>query len=34
VPGAVEVIAGRCRAHDYDDAGKPDIAWDDQAARE
>jgi IS5 family transposase len=33
VPGAAEVIAAVCRAHDYDDAGKPAIAWDDQQAR-
>lgn len=34
VPGAVEVIAAHCTAHDYDDPGKPKIAWNDQAARE
>jgi hypothetical protein len=34
VPGAAEVVAAHCRAHDYDDAGKPAIAWDDKAARE
>jgi len=34
VPGAGEVIAASCRAHDYDDPGKPAIAWDDSAARE
>jgi len=33
VPGAVEVVAQYCRAHDYDDAGKPAIAWHDEAAR-
>jgi IS5 family transposase len=33
VPGAAEVIAEACTAHDYDDPGKPRIAWDDQAAR-
>lgn len=33
VPGAAEVIAERCGAHDYDDPGKPAIAWDDEAAR-
>lgn len=33
VPGAGEVIADQCRAHDYGDAGKPAIAWDDQQAR-
>jgi IS5 family transposase len=34
VPGAGEVIARHCRAHDYDDPGKPAIAWDDAEARE
>jgi hypothetical protein len=33
VPGAPAVIAERCRAHDYDDPGKPAIAWDDAEAR-
>jgi hypothetical protein len=33
VPGAVEVIATVCSAHDYDDPGKPAIAWDDKTAR-
>ncbi len=33
VPGAPEVIAGWCRAHDYTQPGKPRIAWDDEAAR-
>lgn len=33
VPGAVVVIAQHCRAHDYDDPGKPAIAWNDAAAR-
>ena len=33
VPGAGEVIAGCCSAHDYDDPGKPMIAWDDEMAR-
>ena len=33
VPGAAEVIAAQCRAHDYDDPGKPAIAWNDEAAR-
>jgi hypothetical protein len=34
VPGAAgEVIAAQCRAHDYDDPGKPKIAWNDEAAR-
>ena len=34
VPGAGEVIATCCTAHDYDDPGKPAITWDDAAARE
>lgn len=34
VPGAAEVIATGCHAHDYDDPGKPVIAWEDKAARE
>ena len=34
VPGAVEVVGRVTSAHDYDDPGKPRIAWDDQAARE
>lgn len=34
VPGAAELIAAQCGAHDYDDPGKPAIAWDDQQARE
>ncbi len=34
VPGAGEVIAAQCSAHDYDDPGKPAIAWNDQQARE
>jgi IS5 family transposase len=33
VPGAGEVIAAHCGAHDYDDPGKPAITWDDAAAR-
>jgi Transposase domain (DUF772) len=33
VPGAAEVIAAHCTAHDYDDAGKPAIAWNDAEAR-
>jgi hypothetical protein len=33
VPGAAEVIAGHCTAHDYDDPGKPAIAWNDPEAR-
>jgi IS5 family transposase len=34
VPGATEVIAAHCTAHDYDDPGKPKIAWNDAQARE
>ena len=34
VPGAAEVIAEHCSAHDYDDPGKPAIAWDDAEARD
>jgi len=33
VPGAAEVVAQKCSAHDYDDPGKPQIAWDDAEAR-
>jgi IS5 family transposase len=33
VPGAAQVIAEACTAHDYDDPGKPMIAWDDESAR-
>lgn len=33
VPDAAAVIAEVCSAHDYDDPGKPSIAWDDEAAR-
>jgi hypothetical protein len=34
VPGAGEVIAASCHAHDLDDPGKPRIAWDDKSARD
>jgi hypothetical protein len=34
VPGATAVVAARCSAHDYDDPGKPAIAWDDAQARD
>ncbi|MGA9491447.1 MAG: IS1182 family transposase [Mycobacterium sp.] len=34
VPGASEVIEQHCTAHDYDDPGKPAIAWNDKAARD
>jgi Transposase DDE domain/Transposase domain (DUF772) len=33
VPGAAQVVAAQCRAHDYDDPGKPSIAWNDAQAR-
>jgi IS5 family transposase len=33
VPGAAVVVAEHCTAHDYDDAGKPAIAWNDEQAR-
>ena len=33
VPGAAEVVAAHCTRHDYDDPGKPAIAWDDPEAR-
>jgi Transposase DDE domain/Transposase domain (DUF772) len=33
VPGAREVVAAQCTAHDYDDPGKPAIAWNDREAR-
>lgn len=34
VPGAAEVVEQHCSAHDYDDPGKPAIAWNDKAARD
>ena len=34
VTGAAEVIEQHCTAHDYDDPGKPAIAWNDAQARE
>lgn len=34
VTGAAEVIAEHCTAHDYDEPGKPAIAWDDAQARD
>jgi IS5 family transposase len=34
VPGAAAVIGQQCSAHDYDDPGKPAIAWDDSQARD
>ena len=33
VPEAAALIAELCSAHDYDDPGKPAIAWDDEQAR-
>jgi hypothetical protein len=33
VPDAAAVIAAQCSAHDYDDPGKPAIAWNDAEAR-
>src|SRR3954454_24977859 len=33
VPGAAPVIAEHCTGHDYTQAGKPGIAWDDPQAR-
>ena len=34
VPAAAAVIERHCSAHDYDDPGKPAIAWNDKAARD
>ena len=34
VPGAAVVVESYCAAHDYDDPGKPSIAWNDKAARD
>jgi hypothetical protein len=34
VPGAAERIAAVCTGHDYTRPGKPDIDWDDQAAKD
>jgi hypothetical protein len=34
VPGAADLIAARCHAHDWDDPGKPRIDWDDKAGRD
>lgn len=34
VAGAAEVVEAHCSAHDYDDPGKPAIAWNDKAARD
>lgn len=34
IPAAVEIVGRVCSAHDYDDPGKPQIAWNDSEARE
>ncbi len=34
VPGAAGVVESQCIAHDYDQPGKPSIAWNDQGARD
>jgi transposase len=34
IPTAAEIVARVCNAHDYDDPGKPQIAWDDSEARQ
>ncbi|MGY4708820.1 IS1182 family transposase [Mycolicibacterium sp. CBM1] len=34
VPDAAQVIEAQCTAHDYDDPGKPAIAWNDKSARD
>jgi hypothetical protein len=34
VAGAAELVATHCSAHNYDDPGKPAIAWDDAEARD
>jgi Transposase DDE domain/Transposase domain (DUF772) len=34
VPGGQDLIARHCTGYDYTRAGKPDIAWDDEQARE
>jgi len=33
IPGAAAVVAAKCSAHNYDNPGKPQIAWDDSDAR-
>ena len=33
VPGGTEAVGAVCTAHDYTDAGKPRIAWNDEQAR-
>ncbi len=34
IPEAIEIVSRVCSAHDYDDPGKPQIAWNDSEARE
>ena len=34
VPGAADLVAARCHAVNFDEAGKPAIAWDDRDARD
>lgn len=34
IPAAAEIVGRVCSAHDYDDPGKPQIAWDDNEARQ
>jgi hypothetical protein len=34
IPAAAATIAAHCHAHDWDDPGKPRIAWDDKQARD
>ena len=34
VPGAAQIVAEATSAHDYDDPGKPKIAWNEKAARD
>jgi hypothetical protein len=34
VPGAQDLVTAVCAGYDYSRAGKPDIAWDDEQARE
>src|SRR5205085_4460457 len=34
VPGAAGIVAERTSGHDYSRPGKPEIAWDDPAARD
>jgi len=33
IPAAAAMVATKCSAHNYDDPGKPQIAWDDSEAR-